>query len=62
MIKFYSVVLTNKLGKEHETIVIGTEEQANDYAIKESSANGCTYDVRMVASYDCNGVKNIANN
>lgn len=60
MIKFYSVVLT-RLGKEHETIVIGTYQQANDYAIREASANGCTYDVRAVASYDYNGIKNITN-
>lgn len=62
MNKFYSIVLINKLGKEHETIVLGTQEQANDYAIKEASSNGCTYDVRLVATYDCNGVKNITNN
>lgn len=60
MIKFYSVVLT-KFGKEHETFVIGTYEQANDYAIKEASSMGATYDIHLVATHDLNGIKNITN-
>lgn len=60
MIKFYSVILT-KFGKETETLVVCTFEQANDWAIKEASQIGATYDVRLVATHDLNGIKNLTN-
>ena len=66
MIKFYSVLFTNKLGHEDEQIVIGTEQQVNDWAIKEASIYGFTYDVRYMCSdkftYRCpDGLDNIKN-
>ena len=61
MIKFYSVVFTNKLGHEDEQIVVGTEQQVNDWVIKEASNYGFTYDVRYICSDKLDGIKNLCN-
>ena len=63
MIKFYSVTFTTKLNKEREVVVIGTEQQVNDYAIREASGYGCYYDVKYMATDNVSGftVLNLCN-
>ena len=62
MIKFYSVTFTNKLGKSEEVFTIGTYNQVNDWAIKESSSNGFTYDIKYVCTDRLDKIKNLCNN
>lgn len=60
MIKFYEVTLS-KFGHDHYHVVIGTAQQANDWAIKEASANGCTYNVKYLCTDTLDNIKNISN-
>jgi len=63
MTEFYSVVFTNKIGKESEQIVIGNPSQVNDWAIGYAASYGCAYTVQRVARYDMTGtIKNLCNN
>ena len=61
MIEFYSVVFTNKLGSIYEQIVIGTEQQVNDWAIKKASSYELTYDVSYMCSDKLDDIINLCN-
>ena len=61
MIRFYSVVFTNKLGHEDEQLVIGTEKQVNEWAKQEASNYGLVYEVKYVCSDKLDGIKNLCN-
>lgn len=50
MIKFYSVVFTNKLGQEEEQITVGTFRQVEDWAAWQASSWGCTYLITYLAT------------
>lgn len=61
MIKFYSVTFTNKLGHVKEQFAVGTEEQINNWAIKEASNYGFTYDIKYLCEDKLDGIKNLCN-
>lgn len=61
LVKFYEVEFTNSLGKSIYEKVVGTEEQVNDWAIKEASANGVAYNVTYLCTDTLDGLKNLTN-
>ena len=62
LVKFYEVEFTNALGQSTYEKVVGTDEQVNDWAIKEASANGFAYNVTYLCTDTLDGIKNLANN
>lgn len=60
MLKFYEVVFIT-FGKESVHRVIGTEQQVNDWAIKEASAMGAVYNVTYICTDTLDGIKNLGN-
>lgn len=59
MVKFYEVTFTNKIGKQEFKKVVGTLEQANNWAAKEASLYGFEYSVTLLATYNLDGIENL---
>ena len=61
IVKFYEVEFTNKLGHSVYRNVVGAYSTINDWAIKEASADGLTYNIRYLCTETLNGIKNLTN-